>query len=106
MQGSTTQNLGIAEIALKPVHWPFPVERVSEDTLQFRSDVLGLNISRRSGNLEWYDPATCRHIVTFDDECVRADDERAARIQAESRVEMAEACVCELEEELRRLRGG
>ena len=50
-----------------------------------------------TASLEWYDPATGRHIVTF-------DDERAARIQAETRAESAEARNREIEEELRRLR--
>ena len=70
---------------------PLPIEQLSEDVLQGYSDVLDLNIRWHDGRLEWYDPATGRHIVTF-------DDERAGRIQAEARVR-------ELEEELRRLRG-
>ena len=84
---------------------PIPIERVSEDILQGYSAVLDLNIRWHDGQLEWYDPATGRHIVTFDDERaradderVRADDERAARLQAEARVR-------ELEEELRQIRG-
>ena len=80
------------------VYEPVPVERVSDDTWQGRSDVLGLNIRWRSGNLEWYDPATGRHIVSLDDERARAD-------AAESQAEKAQARVRELEEELRRLRG-
>ena len=70
---------------------PIPIERLSEDTLQGYSAVLDLYIRWHDGRLEWYDPATGRHIVTF-------DDERAGRIQAEARVR-------ELEEELRQLRG-
>ena len=73
------------------VYLPIPIEQLAEDILQGRSDVLGLDIRWRSRNLEWHDPLTGRHIVTL-------DDERAARIQAETRVH-------ELEEELRRLRG-
>ena len=70
---------------------PITIERLSEDTLQGRSDVLGLDLRWHAGRLEWHDPATGRHIVTF-------EDEREARIQAEIRVR-------ELEEELRRVRG-
>ena len=70
---------------------PFQIDQLSEDTLQGYSPVLGLNIRWHDGRLEWYDPATGRHIVTF-------DDERAGRIQAEARVQ-------ELEEEVQRLRG-
>ena len=84
---------------------PIEVERVSEDTWQGHSEVLGLDIRWSSGHLEWRDPSTGQRIVTL-------DDERAARIQAESQVEVSEARaetaeerVREIEEELRRLRG-
>ena len=76
---------------------PIPIEQLSEDTLQGYSEVLDLYLRWHDGQLEWYDPATGRHIVTFEDARTRADDERAGRIQAEARVR-------ELEEELRRLR--
>ena len=66
---------------------PIRIEQLAEDILQGHSDVLDLDIRWHDGQLEWYDPATGRHIVTL-------DDERSARIQAETRV-------CELEEELR-----
>ena len=46
-----------------------------------------LDIRWHDGRLEWYDPATGQHIVTFEDERARAD-------AAENRVR-------ELEEELR-----
>ena len=82
-----------------------PIEHVSEDTVQGRSEVLDLDIRWSAGRLEWYDPSTGRHIVTLDDERAarttaesRADDERAARVRAEARIR-------ELEEEVRRLRG-
>ena len=65
------------------VYRPIPVEQLAEDTLQGHSDVLDLDIRWHDGRLEWYDPETGRHIVTL-------DDERAARIQAESRAEMAQ----------------
>ena len=94
------------------VYEPVEIDRLSEDTLQGHSDVLGLDIRWHDGRLEWYDPETGRHIATFDDERTariqaethvideraRADGERTARIQAEARNR-------ELEEELRRLRG-
>ena len=80
------------------VYEPIEIERLSEDTLQGHSDVLDLDIRWHAGHLEWYDPETGLHIVTFDDERARADNERAARLRAEARNR-------ELEEELRRLRG-
>ena len=81
-----------------------PIEQLAEDILQGHSDVLDLDIRWHDGHLEWYEPATGRHIVTL-------EEERAARIRAENRVadersraDEAEARVRELEEELRRLR--
>ena len=55
------------------VYEPIEIERLSEDTLQGHSDVLDLDIRWHDGRLEWYDPETGRHIVTFDDERARAD---------------------------------
>ena len=78
------------EVLVEGEYRSLPIERLSEDTFQGYSAVLGLHIRWSAGRLEWYDPATGRHIVTF-------DDERAGRIQAETRVR-------ELEDELRRLR--
>ena len=87
------------------VYEPIEVANLAGGILQGSSDVLGLDLRWHDGRLEWYDPKTGRHIATF-------DDERAARIQAETRVESAEARADtaearsrELEEELRRLRG-
>ena len=64
---------------------PIPIEQLSDDTLQGYSEVLNLNIRWHDGQLEWYDPKTNRHIPTFEDAIARAEDERAARIQAETR---------------------
>ncbi|MCE2459126.1 MAG: Uma2 family endonuclease [Dehalococcoidia bacterium] len=84
---------------------PIEIANLAGGILQGRSDVLALDLRWHDGRLEWYAPGTGRHIATF-------DDERAARIQAETRVERAEARADtaearsrQLEEELRRLRG-
>ena len=94
------------------VYEPIEVEELPGGILQGDSAVLGLDIRWNDGRLEWFDPQTGRHILTLDDERVRADDERAradseraARIQAENRAADAEDRARELEEELRRLRG-
>ena len=63
---------------------PIPIERLSEDTLQGYSAVLDLYIRWHDGQLEWYDPATGRHIPTF-------TAEREARLLAEARVRELEA---------------
>ena len=80
------------------VYEPIEIEQLAGQILQGRSDVVDLDIRWHDGRLEWYVPETGRRIVTL-------DDERAARIQAETRAESAEARSRELEEELRRLRG-
>ena len=70
---------------------PIPVERIDDRTFQGYSAVLGLNVRWEEGQLGWYDPATGRHIVRFDDERERADAEHAARMAAEVRVRELEA---------------
>ena len=94
------------------VYEPIEIEQVAEDILQGHSEVLDLDIRWHDGRLEWFYPETGLHIPTLDDERaariqaetranedrVRANDERAARIKAEARNR-------ELEEELQRLRG-
>ena len=69
---------------------PIAIEEFPDGSLQGFSEVLNLHIRWEQGQLRWHDPATGRHIATFDDERARADN--------------AEARVSELEEELRRLR--
>ena len=53
------------ERLLDGVYVPIGMERLSEDTLQGHCDVLDLDIRWDAGRLEWYDPATGRHIETF-----------------------------------------
>ena len=88
----------VGERLVGGVYEAMEIEGLSDNLLQGHSDVLELDIRWHAGRLEWYDPETGRHIATF-------DDERAARMQAETRAERAEARNRELEEELRRLRG-
>ena len=76
---------------------PIAIEELPDGILQGYSEVLNLHIRWEQGQLRWHDPATGSHIATFDDERARADNEQAARLQAEARVR-------ELEEELRQLR--
>ena len=78
---------------------------LDDAVLQGYSTVLNLNLRWKRGGLGWHDPATGRHIRTYDDlrrssaiAETRANQERAARIRAETQVR-------ELEEQLRRLRG-
>ena len=112
---------------------PIPIEELADGVLQGYSAALNLNLRWEQGQLAWHDPATGRHIATFESErnradtaAARAESERAARIQAaaraeseraarvqaaaraeasEARAESAEARAAQLEAELRRLRG-
>ncbi len=85
---------------------PIAIEEVEGGALQGYSTALNLFIRWEQGRLAWHDPATGRHIATFDDERARADSaESRARQEGEARIQ-AEARIRELEEENRRLRAG
>ena len=80
------------------VYVPIDIDELSDDVLQGYSEALGLYLRWERGELGWHDPATGRHIATFDTERAarlraeaRADAERAARIQAEERIRELEA---------------
>ena len=74
------------------VYEPIPIEELTDGILQGHSAALNLFIRWEQGQLAWHDPATGRHILTYDDQRARAE-------AAEARAEAAEA-------ELRRLREG
>ena len=85
---------------------PIAIAQLGEEIRQGYSTVLKLDLRWEQGELRWHDPATGRHILTYDDQRDRADaaealalSEREARFQAEARAEQLEA-------ELRRLREG
>ena len=84
---------------------PVPIEEIEAGVLQGYSAVLDLYIRWEGGRLAWHDPATGRHILTYDDQRDRADSEREARIREQNRADSAQARVHELEEELKRLKG-
>ncbi len=71
------------------------IDELAEDVLQGFSPVLNLYLRWERGELVWHDPATGERVVTF-------EDERAARLRAETRADRAEDRVRELEERLRR----
>ena len=99
------------------VYVPIAIEEFPDGSLQGYSAALNIHLRWEKGRLAWHDPATGRHIATFEGERARADAEREARLRAEERVEnerearmaeqrRAEARIRELEEENKRLRGG
>ncbi len=66
------------------VYVPIDIDELSADVLQGYSEALGLYLRWERGELGWHDPATGRHISTF-------DTERAARLRAEERIRELEA---------------
>lgn len=76
---------------------PVSIEEIDNGILQGYSTALNLYLRWEQGRLAWHDPATGRHILTYDDQRDRADREH-------NRADRAEAHVRELEAELRRLR--
>ena len=70
---------------------PMDIEEVEEGVLQGYSEALNLLIRWEHGQLGWHDPATGRHIPTFDDERARADAETVRAMEAEARVRELEA---------------
>ena len=72
--------------------------------MQGRSDLLNLVLRWDNGDLHWIDPATNKHIPTFDAEREGRLAEREGRRAAELRASAAEAQVRALQDELRRLK--
>ena len=90
---------------------PMVIEDLPGGVLQGYSAALNLNLRWEDGQLVWHDPATRQRIVTLDDERVRADSERQARLSEQARADneqqqriQAEARIQQLEAELDRLR--
>ena len=78
---------------------PIAVTEIRPGVFQGHSAALNVDLRAEDGNLGWYDPASGEHIPTFESQTARAEQECAARMQAEARVQ-------ELEAEIRRLREG
>ena len=83
---------------------PIGIAELAGGVLQGHSQVLNLDWQWQDGQLGCYNPATIRHIATFESERARADaaearadSEHAARIAAEARAVAAEARIRELE---------
>ena len=77
------------DLLVDGVYVPLPIEELPDGTLQGYSPALNLYLRWEQEQLAWHDPATGRHIPTYDDQKTRADT--------------AEARVRELEAELQRL---
>ena len=97
------------------VYEPIAIEELPDGVLQGYSAALNLYLRWEHGQLRLHDPATGRHILTYDDQRARADSEREARIrEREARIREREARhgsrspgrSLAAEAELRRLREG
>ena len=77
---------------------PIDIKELADGVLQGYSAALNLHLRWEQGQLRWHDPATGRHILTYDDQRSRADNaqslaesERPARMEAAARADAAEA---------------
>ena len=66
---------------------PIVIEDLPGGVLQGYSAALNLNLRWEDGQLVWHDPATRQRIVTLDDERIRADSERQARLSEQARAD-------------------
>ena len=108
------------------VYEPIAIEDLGDGRLRGYSEALGLYVCWEDGMLRFFDPVTETYLYSHEEEQTgrtaaeaRAEQERAERLAAQSRVEgaevraeqeragrvAAESRVAELEEELRRMRG-
>ena len=85
------------------VYVPVDIDELSDDVLQGYSPALNLLLRWERGELAFYDPATERHIVTFDELQERVDQERAARLRAEARADHERAARMQAEARIRQL---
>ena len=67
------------------------IEELPDGSLQGYSPVLDLHLRWERGELVFYDPATGRRVLTYEDQQARADAERQARITEQARADAAEA---------------
>ena len=91
------------------VYETITIDKIDDQTYEGYSPILNVILRWEQKTLGWYDPATGRHITTFEDERNRADAaeqqqeaERQARIQSQQQLDAALARIRDLEEELRR----
>ena len=64
---------------------PIPIDELDVDVLQGYSPILNLRLRWERGRLGWHDPATGRHILTYEDQRDRADhaEDRVRALEAE-----------------------
>ena len=91
---------------LDGVYQPIEVVQLGERSYRGHSTVLGLDLCWEDGQLRWYDPATGRYLLTYDEEAEGRLAEAAERLVAERERDAALERVRELEDHVRRLQSG
>ena len=88
----------VGEVLVEGVYRRLEMVREDDGRVWGHSGVLNLALWWAEGDLRFWDPVVGRWVLSHEEERDRAEEERTARLTAESRV-------AELEAELRRLRG-
>lgn len=84
---------------------PLPLEQLDDNTWQGYSSALNLFIRWDHGQLGWYDPATNRHILRFQDVQAELEEERRARDEAHQELEAERQARQAAEARLREIEG-
>ncbi len=77
-------------------YFPVPTNTLADGTLSLPSEVLGLELRVKSGEMRFYDPATKQNLLTY-------EEEAAARVQAQAAQQQAQAAQQQAEERAQRL---
>ena len=88
----------VGEVLVEGEYRRLEIVREDDGRVWSHSGVLNLDLWWAEGDLRFWDPVVDRWLLSHEEERDRAEEERTARLAAESRV-------AELEAELRRLRG-
>ena len=75
-----------ADRLVEGAYQPIRIDMAEDGVLRGYSDALGLYVCWEQGALRFYDPESRRYLLTHDEEAERADEEAAARLQAEAEV--------------------
>ena len=88
------------------VYQPIEVVQFVESSYRGHSAVLGLDLCWEDGHLRWYDPASGRYLLTYDEEAEGRLAEAGRRLAAERERDAALERVRELEDQVGRLQAG
>lgn len=75
---------------------PVPTNTLADGTLSLPSEVLGLELRVKSGEMRFYDPATGQKLLTYEEEAAARQQAEAAQQQAEEKAQRLAAKLREL----------